>query len=65
MTLGQFLQFRPSLRLWLILATVVTGLTRLICQAFPAYKLHELRDLPTMEIMQAMELAEIGKKVRS
>jgi hypothetical protein len=41
------------------------AVTRLICQAFPAYKIHELHHLPVAEPMQTMQLLEEIRKARS
>jgi len=37
----------------------------MICQTFPAYKLHELRDTPATELLLAMKLMETANKARS
>ncbi len=37
----------------------------IICQTFPAYKLHELRDIPAGELMQAMVLLDTARRVNS
>ncbi len=36
-----------------------------ICQTFPAYKLHEVRDAPARELLQALELIDLARKAQS
>ena len=36
-----------------------------ICQAFPAYKLHEVKGLPAREILQAMQLLKLAREAQS